>query len=342
MDRVMRTAAWIGAAAGVLFLLSAGRSVLVPLAMAVLAWLLLDALADFYRNRIPRLDRLPRWALVALALVTVVALVVVGYDLVSASLADVDRAAERYQANVERMAAGWAHTLGGAEGARRMVESLDLSGIIQGFVGVVTSLMGNLALILVYVLFLFLEQASFDRKLSALLTDPDRCERVKATTERIREKVRFYVWIKTATSVLTGAATWAVLAWMGVDYPVFWGLAAFFLNFIPILGALLGVAFPALLALIQFPAAGPFFLVLALLGGAQVLIGNILEPKLLGGSLNLSPLVVLLSLAVWGKVWGVTGMFLCVPLTVAAKIVLSQFDRTRPVSVLLSGDGAPE
>jgi AI-2 transport protein TqsA len=102
----------------------------------------------------------------------------------------------------------------------------------------------------------------------------------------------------------------------------------------------LGVVFPSLLALVQFSTIGPFVAVVVLLSVTQFVIGNVVEPKLMGGKLNLSPLVVIFSLVLWGKLWGVPGMFLCVPLTVIAMIVMGTFERTRPVAVLLSADGA--
>ena len=143
----------------------------------------------------------------------------------------------------------------------------------------------------------------------------------------------------TSVSLATGVISYAILTAVGVDYAVFWGFVLFLLNFIPTIGSLLGVLFPSLLALVQFPTLGPFAVVVVLLAGTQFVIGNVIEPKLMGGKLNLSPLVVILSLVLWGKLWGVPGMFLCVPLTVIAMLVMGNFERTRPLAILLSADG---
>jgi predicted PurR-regulated permease PerM len=159
---------------------------------------------------------------------------------------------------------------------------------------------------------------------------------------RMQEQIQTYVAIKTLTSVITGVISYIILLIVGVEFAAFWGFIIFVLNYIPTVGSLLATLFPAMLALIQFPTPVPFFIVLGGIGGLQFLIGNVLEPRLMGSSLNISPLVVILSLALWGSIWGVAGMFLCVPLTVIMMIILSYFERTRPIAILLSGDGKIE
>ena len=113
----------------------------------------------------------------------------------------------------------------------------------------------------------------------------------------------------------------------------------FLLNYIPTIGSLLGVFFPAVMAILQFGELVPVLVIVGVLGFTQFFIGNILTPRVMGSSLNISPLVVMLSLALWGTLWGATGMVLCVPITVIAMIVFANFDSTRPVAVLLSQDG---
>ena len=126
---------------------------------------------------------------------------------------------------------------------------------------------------------------------------------------------------------------------MGVDYAVFWSFLIFLLNFIPTIGSLIATTFPAILAFIQFGDFKPVLTVIILIGIVQFLIGNILEPRIMGRSLNLSALVVLLSLALWGTLWGVVGMFLCVPITVTLMIIFSNFEKTLPFAIMLSANG---
>jgi len=139
--------------------------------------------------------------------------------------------------------------------------------------------------------------------------------------------------------VVTGLVGYVVLALVGVDFASFWGFTIFLLNYIPIIGSVVATLFPALLTLIQFDTFTPFLIVGIGLTSAQFIVGNVIEPKLMGSSLNLSPLVVLLSLALWGSLWGIPGMFLCIPIMVILLIVLSHFDATRPLAVMLSERG---
>ena len=120
---------------------------------------------------------------------------------------------------------------------------------------------------------------------------------------------------------------------------MFWGFAAFLLNYIPTIGSVVAVILPALLAVLQFNVPTPPIMILVSLGIVQFVVGNLLEPRLHGERLNLSPLVVLLSLALWGTIWGVVGMFLSVPITVTILIICSEFRRTRPLAIILSQSG---
>jgi predicted PurR-regulated permease PerM len=189
------------------------------------------------------------------------------------------------------------------------------------------------------VIFLLAEQRTFGRKIEALFPDGDRQKEVQDILSDIRDRTQKYVSVKTSLSLLTAVVSYVVLAIVGVDLAIFWAFLIFLLAYIPTIGSLLGVVFPAILAIIQFGSLGPFLVVAIGLGAAQFLIGNVLEPRMMGKSLNLSSLVVIISLAVWGSIWGVTGMFLCVPITVIMMIILAEFRQTRPVAILLSADG---
>lgn len=126
---------------------------------------------------------------------------------------------------------------------------------------------------------------------------------------------------------------------IGVDFAIFWAFLIFLLNYIPTIGSLIATAFPAVLTLVQFETFTPFIIVLVAITGIQMVVGNFIEPKMMGNSLKISSLVVLLSLAFWGAIWGVTGMFLCVPITVILMIIFAQFPTSRPIAILLSDDG---
>ena len=156
---------------------------------------------------------------------------------------------------------------------------------------------------------------------------------------QIDRDIRRYVRIKTTLATLTSALAYAVMAWVGVDFAGFWAVMVFFFYYIPTIGSILAIVAPALLTLVQFDHLTPFLIVLLVIGTIQIVMANVIEPAIMGRSLNLSPLVVIVSLMVWGTIWGVVGMFLCMPIMVVLMIVFAHFETTRPVAVLLSADG---
>ena len=216
----------------------------------------------------------------------------------------------------------------------------DLSAVITQVARALSDLIGNAFLIFIYVGFILAEERMFDRKLAMFFVSADREVQVRKILDQITVRVRSYLWMKTLTSLMTGLASYAILKLFGVDFALFWSFLIFMLNFIPAIGSIIGAIVPALMALVQFGDPLIALLVLAALGVvAQFFIGNFIEPRMMGRSLNLSPFVIILSLSAWGFVWGVAGMFLSVPLTVVAMIICRHFDATRPIAVVLSSDG---
>ena len=154
----------------------------------------------------------------------------------------------------------------------------------------------------------------------------------------IEQRMERYLWIKTLMSLPPPSCPGRRSRDRLPERELL-GAVVFMLNYIPVIGSLIGVLFPSLLVLVQFGSFGPFFAAVLGLGGIQFGMGNVLDPRLMGSSLNLSPLAIIVALAVWGGLWGVAGMFLCVPITVIVMIVCAQFEGTRPLAVLLSADG---
>lgn len=186
---------------------------------------------------------------------------------------------------------------------------------------------------------LLAERGRLPGKIELFFNNTEHASKKQRAVTDIGESIRRYLSIKTIMSLLTSGVSFAVLKTIGVDFAETWALIIFLLNYIPSIGAIVGVVFPALLALIQFDTLWQFFIIAALLAGAQLIIGNIMEPSLMGRTLNLSPFVVIASLAFWAMIWGIVGAFLSVPLTTALIIVCSHIPSLRWVAVLLSADG---
>jgi AI-2 transport protein TqsA len=193
--------------------------------------------------------------------------------------------------------------------------------------------------VFLYATFLLIEYHGFDSKLANLSQDPKRVARIRDVMQAINRRIGSYLALKTVISVLLGAVSWVIMALFGLEFALLWAVLAAFLNFVPYVGSVLGVALPVLMALVQFGEPGVVLTLLLALTAAQFVIGNFLDPYVMGNSLNLSPFAILVSLAVWSALWGIPGAFLAVPITAIMTIVLSEFSGTRPIAVLLSRSG---
>lgn len=211
----------------------------------------------------------------------------------------------------------------------------------------VASITGNIGLILFYMLFLFIEYRVIGTKFRNIFPRQSSYKEAKQLVNKILQDTNTYISIKAGVSFFVWLLSYIVLKILWVDLAEFWALLLFALNFIPYIGSIIAVIFPSAIALIQFSwpeAVGgiislQFILTVSLLLGIQVLMWNIVEPRWMGSSLNLSPLVILISLTVWGTIWWVVGMLLCIPITVAMNIILSNFEKTKKIAILLSQSG---
>jgi AI-2 transport protein TqsA len=143
------------------------------------------------------------------------------------------------------------------------------------------------------------------------------------TFKRITEQIQRYIITKIGINLTAGIVTAIVLSIIGVDYPIVWGLFVFLFNFIPTIGSAAALVFPVLFSLVQFDSVGVMILILTIMAGIQTLAFNVAEPMILGKRLNLNPLLILISVLVWGYIWGIVGMLLSVPLTAIIKIIIS-------------------
>ncbi len=194
-----------------------------------------------------------------------------------------------------------------------------------------SSVLTNAFLILLTVVFILLETEEFPKKLKTLLRNP---ERSLATIEKFSENAKRYLVIKTLTSAATGLVIWLWLLILGIDYPVLWGTLAFVLNYVPNIGSIIAALPAVLLALIQLGVGSALLATLGFVA-VNVVLGNFVEPKLMGRSLSLSALVVFLSLVFWGWVLGPIGMILSVPMTSLVKIAMESFEGTRGIAIML-------
>lgn len=213
----------------------------------------------------------------------------------------------------------------------------DYGLILKKIFNSLTDLLSNAFIIIIYALFIFLEEANFDTKLKGMFKN--EYAKLSEILSKIEISITKYIGLKTLLSLITGTLSYIVLAIIGIDAPLFWSFLIFALNFIPTIGSLIATLFPAIFCLLQFGEFNQALMVLVFVGAIQVLVGNLLEPKLMGNSLNISSLVAIFALSFWGVLWGVTGMIISVPITVVMVIIFSNFEKTRPIAILLSDKG---
>jgi predicted PurR-regulated permease PerM len=337
-------AAWLVVVALAVTTLVIGRSFLIPLAVSLIVWYLMNGLARAVRRLGFGKYDFPYWLCMAVSILLFIAFFVLVGNLVAINIGAVAESATAYEQNFQALMAKFAGLFGLEQVPTidSLVNRMNIGDLISQLAGALSEFIADAGLVLAYVLFLLFEQTVFDRKLRRFVNNPEREDGVRTVLARISKEIETYLWIKTITSAATAIISYAVLIWVGVDYAAFWGLLIFLLAYIPTIGSLLGIVFPALLTLLQFGDWQPFLTVLVPLAVTQILIGNVIEPRMMGNSLNLSPLVVMVSLVLWSMLWGVPGAFLCVPITVIFLIVCMYVPHLRRVAVLLSSDGALE
>ncbi|WP_340691708.1 AI-2E family transporter [Hyphomonas sp.] len=353
MDRATKTGIWIIATGVIIAFLYIGRGILATFAMAVFLFLVIEGFATVIDNwsRVMR-----RGAARAIAVLTVLGGFIGFIALMAHGMSQFGRDAAEYEEKINALirdayglvnmsdAPTLTHLLFNAQGQRFFATIANATG----------DLSGDLVVIFIYVAFLFIAQSGWTRKLDNIFPEFEQRSQVRQIGDEARQSIETYLWTQTVISALITALTYASLLALGVQNALFLAALIFVLNYIPTVGSIVAALVPPLFALVQpdvpawIPGAAPqdIYIYAAIVFGVvsfwQFSIGNFIQPRMMGESLNLSSLVVLLSLAIWGVLWGIPGMFLSAPLTVLMMILFAQSDGTRWIAILLSSDGNPQ
>ena len=327
------------------WLLSVGKAIFVPAVLGAVIVYVIVGLAHVL-GRLPGLGRaLP---LQLRYLVSMLAIGLVFFLLAYLVMANKERAlalAPQYQrsllAAIQRMAIFFGIETEPTWATLRteLLAQINLQRLLASLLASVGSMLATLVVVFLYAAFLLVERAHFNTKLSQLSHDPARVARIRAVIQDINRRTGSYLALKTLLSILLGAVSWVVMMLFGLEFAVLWAVLIALLNFVPYIGSVLGVVLPVLMAIVQFEELGIILSLLLALSALQFVIGNFLDPYVMGNSLNLSPFAILISLAVWSELWGIPGAFLAVPITAIMTIVFSEFAGTRPIAVLLSKSG---
>jgi len=308
------------------------KSIIIPVLLSVFVSII-SAHPIFWLKR----KKVPYTLAVIMVLLGFLIIFVLFGGLIGNSLVNFTDNVPIYSANLKNITAEYAHQLnqwGINIRSDQFLELIDPGSLLkytaQGL-SEIGSLVSNTLLIMIISVFILMEVRSFIVKANVI-------EKVQNKSlkylDEIGNNIRHYLTIKTVVSFFTGLLVTLWLLIIGVDYPVLWGLIAFLLNYIPNIGSIIAAIPVVLLALIQLGVGGMIWTAVGYLV-VNLVMGNIVEPRIMGKGLGLSTLVVFLSLIFWGYIFGAIGMFLSVPLTMAIKIMLEQQENTRWIAMLL-------
>ena len=219
----------------------------------------------------------------------------------------------------------------------KQLEQNNIGGLVISSLGPFFSFISNLFLIFIFFIFILAGRGKTKGKLKKSLNKKNS-RKVIEVIEKIDSQIQKYLAIKTIVSLFTGIFVTVVLLIFGVDFAIVFGFITFLMNYIPNIGSFIATAFPIIIAFFQFETIWPAFWIMVLLMSIQMIMGNFIEPRLMGRGLGLSPLVVLFFLFFWGWLWGIPGMILSVPIAAIVKIICSNIEELNFIAALMSKD----
>lgn len=337
MDTTKITAALLGVI--VVFIVGAvfkaAQIVLVPLIIAALLYFVFAPVVNFLEQvRVPR----------GLSIVIVV-LILLGFFfflgfLVNAGIHSFIRVYPHFQSRLIYLIRDTQNLLNTPLGdARGILPDINWTNALRTTLlsvsGSFLKFAGGVGIILVFLIFLLLERPYFQSKLTNAFDEATR-QKVAEIFDHMNIQIGRFLAVKLFISIVTGMEVYLALLVLGVDFPILWGVVAMLVNFIPNLGAFFIVAVTTLMAFVQFyPAVDHPIVVFAVMSVIQLVMGNFVDPRLLGSRLNLSPFIILVSLIFWGWLWGIVGAFLSVPITVVIKIICDNVPFLRPIGIFM-------
>lgn len=325
----------------IVIILIYAKSILVPLILGALLWFIFKEVKALLDNIGFIRRRLPSWIKSLMAALLIFAVLGMGGQMLSSNITNLAQSFDNYESNMELIInqVNKLFNIDIINFAKEQMKGLDFGNILGSIFSSLSDIFSNTFMIVLFSLFILSEENNFSNKIKLLFSDEERYEQATNILQKINQSISSYLGLKSLVSLVTGVLSYFALLVIGIDSPLFWAFLIFLLNFIPTIGSLIGTVFPAIFCLLQFGEFTPSIFVLVLVGAIQLLVGNLLEPRLLGNSMNISPLVTIISLSLWGLIWGITGMILSVPMTVIIIIICSQFEASKPIAILLSEKG---
>lgn len=284
----------------------------------------------------------PKWLTGILSFIIILSLIAGITQILILNVQQIEQKMPQYSSQIQ-ISISQIKELTGIENIGKVIEEnfqdLDIRPLISSVLGSLTTFIGSLIVTIVYVIFLLIEEAIFPKKIKAFFSNEKNYEDFKSISDQITGTVNNYLAVKTLTSLLVGTLSFFILILIGVDFPFLWAFLIFLLNYIPYIGSFIATFLPALFAIFQFGTVLYFIWVFLAVEAAQVFVAYYVEPRLMGRTLNLSPLIVFLTLIFGGYLWGALGMILSVPTLSILMIILAHFPSTERIAMLLSEKG---
>lgn len=328
-DNTVKNILIIFLAVVIFYLLNELASILLPLVLALLGAIVMQPFVNFLLNRkIPKILILPTVSIISLAILFGIFLIV--SDTASSIVEQQDYLLSRLLSKLDGLLT-WINNIFKLDLDTTLLVSEIYKragdGWLSGFLGEIASGLGSFfssfLFFSLYYIMLLAGMSGYKDYMSYV--GGDKSEQFLDEYSKIQHSIFSYVAIKTLISIVTGLLVFGLCLSFGIKFAFFWGFAAFLLNFIPNIGSILGTIFPILMAIIQFDSFQSIFILSLLLISVQFVMGNLIEPIIMGNRLRLNTLTVLFGLVFWGYIWGIPGMLLSVPLMVILKIILERF-----------------
>lgn len=316
------------------------RHILEPFVLAGFLLLMVDGLAAAIKSRLPQI---PDKAALPVAIVLIIGLFAGAIWMTVDTATDFVGQSHAYEQRINTVLDQGSQKLGlkVTPTVNDLLHKANPAHYAGAVGGAMKEIGESTVFVLIYFGFLVASRQGFERKQEQLFPDADDRRESTRVFDRIRKGVESYIWVQTVVGVIISAISAVIMLAFGLSHVLFWTLIIFLANYIPAIGAALGVLLPPIFGLVELPQLWEPVLMLALLECVHFGVSHVVQPRMQGKSLNVDPIVVLLALTFWGVIWGVTGAFLSTPLTVMAMAILAEFKSSRPIAILLSGDGKP-
>lgn len=333
---------WIVLIIGSILILKFFGNLLKPLVVAIIFWYIIRVMSNYITLIKFGKIEFPDWLAKLISLLIIIFTIYTFVDILAVNLKQIVSKVDHYNSRQDNLLSQGAEFLGFEDfenDIKDLPGSSELRPYLAKLANGLSKGVGYTIIIIIYLIFILVEEFIFKKKITFIYQNARNYDEMKKVIDQMNNSIKRYLTVKTFASLLTAVFGYAALLIIGVDFPLLWAFIIFTFNFIPYIGSFAATLLPAIFAALQFNSFSYFIWTFILVQVAQTIVANFIEPRIVGKSLNLSPLVVFVALTIWGTIWGILGMIIAVPITSILVIVMAQFPNTRFVSVLLSGSG---